>query len=177
MSRSEHVKIGNHIIAIYPDVKSGLDEAFTFLKKGLDQGEVVMLITDAWTKDETIDRMHDEWNVDARKLEEASDIIVKTAREWYFPEGPPETKRILAMWEAVVGLAVLRRKKGLRVFADESLFFKKGFGKNLVDYECVLQPKFDLSLTAICAYTIEDISSFSAETIDRLQEHHCQTWA
>lgn len=171
------MKIGNHIIAIYPDVKSGLDEAFAFLKKGLDQGEVVMLITHALTKDETLDRMTEEWNVDARKPEEASDIIVKTTREWYFPKGPPATKRILAMWDAVVGLTVLRRKNGLRVFADTSLFFKSGFGRNLVDYECVLEPKFDLSLTAICAYTIEDISSLSAETIDRLQEHHSQTWA
>jgi hypothetical protein len=177
MSRFEHVKIGNHIIAIYPDVKCALDEAFAFLKKGIDQGEVVMLITHALTKDETLDRMSEEWNVDARKLEEASDIIVKTTTEWYFPEGPPDTKRILAMWNAVVSLSVLRRRNGLRVFAEVAPFFKAGFARELVDYECDLETQFEFPLTAVCAYTIDDISSLSAEIVDGLQDHHTRTWA
>lgn len=177
MARFEHVKIGNHIIAIYPDVKCALDEAFAFLKKGLDQGEVVMLITHALTKDETLDRMSKEWNVDARKLEEASDIIIKTTKEWYFPEDPPDTKRIFAMWNAVVSLSVLRRRNGLRVFAEVAPFFKAGFARKLVDYECDLDPQFEFPLTAVCAYTIDDISSLSAEIVDRLQDHHAQTWA
>jgi len=177
MSRFEHVKMGSHIIAIYPDVRCTLDGAFAFLKKGLDQGEVVMLITHSLTKEETLDRMSEEWNVGARKLEEASDIIIKTTKEWYFPEGPPDTKRILAMWNAVVSLSVLRRKNGLRVFAEVAPFFKAGFAKNLVDYECDLEPQFEFPLIAVCAYTIDDISSLSAEIVNRLQDHHARTWA
>jgi hypothetical protein len=57
------------------------------------------------------------------------------------------------------------------------LFFKSGFGKNLADYECELEPHFDLPLTALCAYTVDDISTYQTDTIDRLQEHHTQTWA
>jgi hypothetical protein len=177
LSRLEQMKIGNHIIGIYSDVSSALDEAFPFLKKGLDKGEAVMLITQAMTKEQILDRMTMEWNVDARSLEAASDIIIKTTKEWYFPEGPPDSNRIIAMWNAVVGLSVLRRKKGLRVFGEAAAFFKNGFGRNLVEYECSLDPQFDIPLTALCAYTVEDISSLGAETIDRLQERHVKTWA
>ena len=168
MARFENVKIGNHILAIYPDVKCALDEAFAFSKKGLDQGEVVMLITQALTKDETLDRMSEEWNVDARKLEEASDIIVKTTKEWYFPEGPPDTERILAMWNALASLSILRRRNGLRVFAEVALFFNAGFARKLVDYECDLEPQFEFPLTTVCAYTEDDISNLSAENVDGL---------
>src|SRR4051812_38728778 len=114
MSKIEQVRIGNHIIAIYTNAMSAFDEAIEFLKRGIDQGECIMLITEAFTRDEVLDRMSKEWNIDARKLEEASDIIVKTTKQWYFPDGPPDSRRILAMWNAVVGLAILRNKKGLR---------------------------------------------------------------
>ncbi|MER3407398.1 MAG: hypothetical protein C4292_00835 [Nitrososphaera sp.] len=83
--RLETIDIGNHNIAIYPDHASKLDEAFAFLKQGLQNGEAVMLITEDISKDEIRSRMAKEWGggIDVAELEARGEIIIKTTQEWY----------------------------------------------------------------------------------------------
>ena len=68
-SRQESVQIGNHIIAIYQNQEIAFDDAFKFLKNGLDNNEMIMIITDRLSKEVIRRRMKNEWNVPVKNLE------------------------------------------------------------------------------------------------------------
>jgi len=57
MSRLESVHTGNHIIAIYQNQETAFDEAFQFLKNGLDKNEMIMIITDRLSKEHIRNRI------------------------------------------------------------------------------------------------------------------------
>lgn len=170
-------KDGSHIIAVYKDVIQEMDEGFEFLKLGLQKSEVLMMITDAMSKDDVLERMSDEWNVDAEKLEAEGTIIVKTTTGWYFPDGKANAEHINKKWNALVSMASMNGKKGIRVFGDISGFFSAGLSKELVDYETSLPTTFQIPMTAICAYSTKEIEELEPETVERLVEHHGVMWA
>lgn len=171
------VKDGSHIMAIYIGLKEEVDEAFEFLKKGLQKSEVVMLITDAMSKDGILDRMSKEWGVDSRRLESTNDIIVKSTREWYFPDGMANPDLITRKWQALSSMAATMGRRGLRVFGDVSGFFTAGLSSALVGYEVSLPATFEIPLTAICAYSVSEISQLESESVERLVDHHSVVWA
>ena len=72
------VFVGNHILAVYHDNESKFDEAFKFLKQGLDNDEIIMIVTDSLTKNEISKRMEKEWNVKIEKLTSRGVINMNT---------------------------------------------------------------------------------------------------
>ncbi|MEW5839889.1 MAG: MEDS domain-containing protein [Thermoproteota archaeon] len=174
MSRLESVQIGNHVLCIYDSKESKLSEAFDFLKAGLENNEVVMMVTEDLTKDEVRARMESSWGIaDIRALEQKGDVVIKTTEEWYFPGGKaPDRHRILALWYALAELAAVKGKKGLRVVGDVSSFFRHGYGRDLLAYEQELEKKFDIPVTALCAYEASDVYSIPKEHVDHLKERH-----
>jgi DcmR-like sensory protein len=173
---SHLIQTGSHIIGIYPNEKAKLDAAFEFLKDGLFRNESVMLITDSIPKAKIIKRMTNEWSVDVPRLVATNDIIVKDATEWYFEHGKPDPKKIKEQWNGLVNHLLNEGKSGLRVFEDTRSFFRRGFAKELVDYESTLEKKFNLPLTAVCAYEYEDIDTLSFKQFSVLKEHHGVVW-
>lgn len=176
MSHRTELESQNHIIAVYQDKETKLNEAFKFLKSGLDRNEIVMLITDEISKDKIRKRMKNEWKVNVDALESRDYIIIKTAPEWYFPYGTPSAEKINPRWLALTEIARVRGKNGVRVFVDVGAFFKHGFAKELVDYESTLKQKFSIPFIAICAYDSKDVDILSAEQIKALHEHHSIIW-
>lgn len=174
--RTELVEPHNHIIAVYQDKETKLDDAFKFLKSGLDRNEIVMIITDDISKDKIRKRMKNEWNVNVDALEPRDYIIIKTTQEWYFPYGKPSAERINPRWVALTEIARIRGKSGVRAFGDTPAFFKHGFVKELVDYESTLDRNFDIPFTAVCAYDSKDYGSLSSEHLKTLHEHHNTIW-
>jgi len=175
-NRLEEVHIGNHIIAIYTDQESKFDEAFKFLKDGLDNNEIIMIITDSLSKDKIRKRMQNDWDVKIEPLESSGIINIKTTEEWYYSHGFPNPFKIKTFWLAMAEIALNRCKNGLRVFADTHDFFEKGFGNDLVNYESTLDSKFDFQFTAICAYDSKDIQSLTPSQRDVLVSHHNIIW-
>ena len=176
MERLESVQIQNHIIAIYQDQKTAFDEAFKFLKNGLDKNEMIMIITDRISKEEIRKRMKNEWNISLDHLESNNFIQLKTTQEWYYSHGFPNPEKINAYWIAMSEIARVRGKSGLRVFADTSDFFNKGYGTELVNYESTLDSKFNFPFTAICAYDSRDIQTLTQSQRDVLFAHHDPIW-
>ena len=175
-SRLESVHVGNHIIAIYQNQETAFDDAFTFLKNGLDNNEMIMIITDRLSKEHIRKKMNEKWNIQVKNLESNDMIQIKTTDEWYYSHGFPDPVKISAYWGAISEIARIRGKNGFRVFADTYDFFKKGYSKELVDYESTLDPKFDFGFTAICAYDSADIQSLTASQRDILFSHHNPVW-
>ena len=174
--QSHLVQTGSHIIGVYPNEKAKLDAAFEFLKDGLFRNETVMLITDSMSQAKIIKKMANQWNVDALGLVLSNDIIVESVSEWYFENGKPEPKKIKEQWYKLVNHLLDGRKSSLRVFEDTKPFFKRGFAKELIGYESLLEQKFDLPLTVVCAYEYEDLDQLSPKQFLALKEHHGLVW-
>jgi hypothetical protein len=174
--RLQTLEVGNHVIAVYPNKEEKFNEAFAFLKDGLQRNEVIVLTTTDLTKDEIRARMRSEWKVDVTKLESKGDIVIRTTEEWYFPDGIPNIQRTMALWSTLVENSLNKGKRGIRVVGDMAAFFKNGFSKELFDYESCLEQKFNFPAIGICAYDSRDIDNMTLDQIRLLQQHHNPIW-
>lgn len=174
--RLQTLEVGNHVIAVYPNKEEKFNEAFAFLKDGLQRNEVIVLTTTDLTKDEIRARMRSEWKVDVTKLESKGDIVIRTTEEWYFPDGIPNIQRTMALWSTLVENSLNKGKRGIRVVGDMAAFFKNGFSKELFDYESCLEQRFNFPAIGICAYDSRDIDNMTLEQIRLLQQHHNPIW-
>ena len=174
--RGQVVETGNHIVVIYPDKETELEEAFEFLKSGLEKNEIIMLITDDIPKDEIRKKIRVEWNVDADTLEKNGYLIIKTTPEWYFPYGLPSAHKLNMVWISMIDYPHIKGKNGVRVFTDMSAFFRYGFVRELLLYESTLEKQFDFPFTVICAYKSKDIETLNQTQQNMLKGHHCLTW-
>lgn len=175
--RLKTIEKGNHIIAIYENVQDKYNEAVTFLKDGLENNEVAVLTSSQLSKDDIRDMMKYRWNLDPSKLESRGDLILRTTEETYFPDGVPNIQRTLALWSTLVENCLSKGKRGMRVFADMSAFFKTGYTKELMQYELSLEQSFSFPIIGICAYDSKDLdSSFELDQIDQIKQHHSVIW-
>jgi hypothetical protein len=175
--RLQTIEQGNHILAVYPSKEEKFDEAFAFLRDGLERNEVVVMSTTDLSKDEIRSRMENEWQLDVTELESRGDIIIRTTEEIYFPDGIPNIQRTIALWSTLVENCLDKGKRGMRVFGDMSAFFKSGFTKELLEYESCLEQRFNFPIIGICAYDSKDIyNNVTLEQIRQLQQHHNIVW-
>jgi hypothetical protein len=175
--RLKTIKRGNHIIAIYDKVEDKFDEAFSFLKDGLDKNEVIVITTADLSKDKIRDRIREEWEIDPIGLEPKGELIIRTAEEVYFPDGMPNIQRTKALWATLVENCLANGKKGMRVFGDMSAFFKEGFTKELIEYESSLEQSFRFPVIGICAYDSNDlVSNLTRVEVNHIKQCHGVTW-
>ncbi len=91
--RLQKVEVGNHIIAIYNNKEEKYDEVFEFLKNAINRNEVAMIITEELTKEEVIETMEKEFEINnIEELVTNGDFIIKSTSEWYSPEVFPVSK-------------------------------------------------------------------------------------
>jgi MEDS: MEthanogen/methylotroph, DcmR Sensory domain len=174
--RLETLEVGNHVIAVYATKEEKFNEAFAFLKEGLERNEVIVLTTTDLSKDEIRARMRNKWNVNVSELESKGDVIIRTTEEIYFPDGVPNIPRTIALWPTLVENSLNKGKRGLRVVGDMAAFFRNGFTKELLEYESCLEQRFDFPAIGICAYDSVDIENMTTEQLIRLRERHNPIW-
>ena len=174
--RLETLEVGNHVIAVYATKEEKFNEAFAFLKEGLERNEVIVLTTTDLSKDEIRARMRNKWNVNVSELESKGDVIIRTTEEIYFPDGIPNIQRTIALWSTLVENSLNKGKRGLRVVGDMAAFFRNGFTKELLEYESCLEQRFDFPAIGICAYDSVDIENMTTEQLIRLRERHNPIW-
>jgi hypothetical protein len=175
--RLQTIEQGNHIIAVYPSKEEKFDEAFAFLKDGLERNEVVVITTTDLPKYEIRVRMENEWQLNVAELESRGDVIIRTIEEVYFPDGIPNIQRTVALWSTLVENCLSKGKRGMRVFGDMGAFFKSGFIKELLEYESCLEQRFNFPIIGICAYDSKDIdNNVTLEQIRQLQRQHSTVW-
>ncbi len=167
---------GNHILAVYHDSESKFDQAFKFLKQGLDNDEIIMIVTDSLTKKEINKRMEKEWTLKIEKLQSRSVININTVDECHYQNGFPKPFSIKVFWGAMTEIARTRGMRGFRVFTDTHGFFEKGHATELVNCESTLDSKFDIPFTSICAYDSKDIQSLTPDQRSALLTHHNPVW-
>jgi len=110
-------------------------------------------------------------------LEKKGDVTIEFTSGWYFPDlTNPNTDRIVAMFVAMVDLAISNGKKAIRIFGDMYSFFKYGFTMDLLKYESVLGKRFELPLIGVCAFLTEAVDSLNPKQFEQLQECHYVVW-
>ncbi|HEX5187533.1 MAG TPA: MEDS domain-containing protein [Nitrososphaeraceae archaeon] len=177
VQRLQTIEKGNHIIAVYLNKQEKFNEAFAFLKDGLERNEVAVITTTDLSKDEIRARMEKEWQISVVELESQGDVIIRTTEETYFPDGMPNIQRTIALWSTLVENCLNKGKRGMRVFGDMSAFFKSGFTKELLEYESCLEQRFNLPIIGICAYDFKDFdSNLKLEQARQLQKCHDTIW-
>ncbi len=176
--RFKQIEIGNHAFAIYHNKNEKFEDAFNFLKEGIIQNEIAMIITDELTKKEIIDRFEKEYQIqNTKELIDKGDLIIKSTSEWYFPDGVSSIQRTKALWAELLDRLAKRGKLGLRVFGETSAFFTHGLQQDLLKYEISFEKKFDFPLTAVCAYNKDDIEQyFTNEQLKNIEDHHHPIW-
>jgi hypothetical protein len=174
--RLQTIEEGNHIIAVYSNKDEKFNEAFAFLKEGLQRNEVIVLTTTDLPKEEIRTKMRNEWEVDVTELESRGNIIIRTTEELYFPDGIPNIQRTMVLWSTLVENSLSKGKRGIRVFGDMTAFFNNGFTKELFDYESCLEQRFNFPAIGICAYDSKDIEKMTLEQIRQLQQGHNPVW-
>jgi hypothetical protein len=175
--RLQTIEQGNHIIAVYPNKDEKFNEAFAFLKDGLQRNEVIIITTTDLPKDEVRARMRNEWKVDVAELESRGNIIIRTTGELYFPDGIPNIQRTITLLSTLAENCLRKGKRGIRVFGDMTAFFKNGFIKELLQYESCLEQRFNFPAIGICAYDSKDIdNNMTLEQIRQLQQYHNPVW-
>ena len=174
--RCHTIETGNHLAIVYSDKHTELDEAFEFLRYGLEKNEIIMLITDDFSKDEIRKKINSEWNLDAETLEKDGHLIIKTTPEWYFPYSPPSVHKLNTVWISMIDYPHITRKNGIRIFTDMSAFFRYGFVRELILYESTLEKEFDFPFTMICAYKSKDIETLNQTQQNTLIRHHNLMW-
>ena len=175
--RLQTIEQGNHIIAVYINRDEKFNEAFAFLKDGLQRNESVIITTSDLSKAEIRTRIRNKWKVDVAELESIGDIMIRTTEEIYFPEGIPNIPRTVALWSTLAENCLSRGKLGIQIFGDMTAFFKKGFIKELLEYESCLEQRFNFPAIGICAYDSKDIdNNMTSEQIRQLQQYHNPVW-
>jgi len=114
--RLETLEVGNHVIAVYATKEEKFNEAFAFLKEGLQRNEVIVLTTTDLSKDEIRARMSYEWRVNVSELESKGIIIIKTTEEMYFPDDIPNIQQTIALWSTLVENSLFSSIKKRRKF-------------------------------------------------------------
>lgn len=174
--RLQKIKIGHHILGVYPNRKKEIEDALIFLEDGIERNEIVMLISDYISKDHIREMMQNSWNYDVGKLEEKNRLLLRTTSEWYFDDESFSKKHALEKWKEMAKYARSSDSIGLRVFADTSYFFRNGYNKELINYENSLEPILDLPVTCVCAYTYQNMDSLNTSEFHSLQNHHNKIW-
>lgn len=177
LRRLQTVELGNHIIAVYNNNDEKFNEAFAFLKDGLQRNEAILITTSDLSKADIRTRMRNKWKVDVAELESRDDIIIGTTEEIYFPDGIPNIPRTVALWSTLAENCLSRGKLGIRIFGDMTAFFKNRFTKELLEYESCLEQRFNFPAIGICAYDSKDIDNYmTSDQIRQLQQHHNPVW-
>ncbi|HJT09665.1 MAG TPA: MEDS domain-containing protein [Candidatus Nitrosotalea sp.] len=163
---------GDHILGIYSKEKNEFDDVVSFLHEGIDNNEVLLLITDYVEKDEIRKKLGNAWNIDLKKLECSLDVVIRKPEEFYAPEGSIDALNLERFLEEFVHFAVNKGKSGIRIFGSHHVIMKNGLVTEMMHLESRFEKKFELPITALCAYMKEDIESLDKSQFETLKEHH-----
>jgi CheY-like chemotaxis protein len=164
---------GDHILVVFETHQELVEHALEFLKIGLMENEEdLMLVADAMPIDRIRKKITSEWNVDLESLEASGRVTLLTFRGWHMPDGKFELQKSITRLTKKLGQSLARGRKGFRWVEDMNAFFSLGLIQEALDYEGVLEKKFDLPLIGICAYTKGPIEQLDSAAIELLQQHH-----
>lgn len=131
-----------------------------------------MLVTDEIPEGRIRKKISTEWNIAVESLEAKGRVTLSTFREWYMPNGRFEAQKNITRLTKKLEQSLARGRKGFGWVGDVNPFFSLGLMQEALNYERVLEKKYNLSIIGICAYIRERIEKFDSAAIELLQQCH-----
>jgi hypothetical protein len=145
------MKLKEHGVLLYTDIKDKHDVLFTYLKAGLERGEAAACIACQESPEQIREAMQ-EFGIDVKRYEDKGALKVIDYRDWYIVNGKFDSSRTLDLWRKIAQESESKGFRGLRVTGEVVCFFENNLVNELLDYEHALHRTLDIPMTAICAY-------------------------
>ena len=153
-----NLEVGNHGIFFYRNPAEKHEVLFNFLQAGLEKGERAIYVAAQETSKQICKHMED-FGLDIKALYRDGSLRILDYDDWYIIDGEVDIPRLQARGQRVFQEAMEMGLKGLRGCGEAACFFEHQKVKELVDYELMIGRKFDLPLTALCAYDVNHTQS------------------
>jgi hypothetical protein len=149
---AEHLKIGDHAVALYSDNTFKRKIAFPFLKAGLSSGKAAVYFVSEENMDSEVREIRkcgmdiDQWPTEA--------ITIMSAYEWYPRKGKAKAKTITANWQTLIQEKKKAGFPGVQVATETADFIYNGRSEELLRYEELLGRQLapDLCVCGLCLY-------------------------
>lgn len=145
------MKPRDHVIMFYSKREDKREVLFTYLKAGLDQGEVATYVASEENPDDIRQAMR-QFGIDVEGLERSGALHVIDYKNWYFIGGQFSIPKTMELCKRLLDESKAKGFKGLRAAGEMAGFFNEGMVKQIVEYEKSLHKVFELPMTGICAY-------------------------
>ena len=145
------MKPREHVVMFHSGFEDKHRVLFTYLKAGLDQGEVAAYVASEETPDEVRQAMR-RFGIDADRLEGSEALRVMNYTDCYTVGGKLSVAETLDRWKRLHDEAVAKGFRGLRATGETACFFRERMVRKLVEYEQALHRVLELPMAAICAY-------------------------
>lgn len=151
ISYVQSMKPRDHLIFMYTSPEDKHFVLFTYLKTGLERGEVAAYVA-AQERPQQIRKAMQEYGIDVKHYESSGALKIIDYRDWYIIGGGFDPSRTLDYWKKLIDESKKKGLNGLRVTGEMSCFFDNEIVEDLMDYENSLSKKLAIPMMAICAY-------------------------
>jgi hypothetical protein len=166
-----NLKAGNHGIFFYRRPHEKCQVLFNFLQAGIQKGEGAIYIASQETSKQ-IRRHMEDFGFNVKVLERDGVLRIFDYDNWYMIDGEVNVEHLIMLAQRVLHEAMEIGLKGLRGCGEAACFFDHNKEKELVEYELMIGRKFDLPLTALCAYDVNQIKSLEEKFFFSLIKAH-----
>jgi hypothetical protein len=150
------IGLGEHAILFYTGIEDKHRILFTFIKIGLDRNEAAVYVASEENPEQIKEAMT-KFGIDVKRHEEKGALKILDYKDYYIINGRFDASRTRALSERLCNEAIERGFKGIRVVGESFCFFEAGLTRELLEYERSLPHRFEIPMTAICAYNTEMI--------------------
>jgi hypothetical protein len=147
---AEHLKIGDHAVALYSDDVFKRKIAFPFLKAGLSRGEAAVYFVSEDKLDSEIREIR-KYGIDLDRLPNKA-FTIMSASEWYLRKGEAKTKTILTNWQMLIQEKKKAGFTGVHTAGEVADFINTGLSEELLRFDELLGRQLVFDVCGLCLY-------------------------
>ncbi|MFB5600424.1 MAG: MEDS domain-containing protein [Nitrososphaeraceae archaeon] len=182
--RLYQIQLHDHVMYTYSSTEDQIKDIIKFLKIGIKNNEVTLLLLDKDIQESSLKSQMVLHDIDINKLQNNGMLKIIYSEDWYFSTKQKnninnknkvsiDRQKIYDKLIDFADQAIKNEgKKGLRIFGMIDCFFEHCLVDELVDYDCMIPPKFNKPILAICTYKEKHIKQLSDDQIRRLVLTH-----
>ena len=166
MKSFDSLKRGSHVFVICYSREIELCDFQSFIKKGIDHNELVIVFLEDCSKEKTYDTVKRSAKfLNDEILKKKGSIIFKPTEEWYHPDKCLNAEIFLKKWEILIANAIKNGKEGIRIFVETNKFLRERLDNALINYDKILEDLFDFPITSMYVYKNKDLETMTPQQI------------
>ena len=115
MKSFDSLKRGSHVFVICYSKEIELYDFHSFIKKGIDHNELVIILLENYSKDKIYNSVNQSTNfLNDKNCKKKGNILIKSTEEWYHPDVCLNAEIFLKKWEILVANAIKNGKEGIQ---------------------------------------------------------------